>query len=360
MKVAIIHYWLVSMRGGEKVLQSLCSLFPQADIYTHVYDPTAVGDAFAGHSIMTTFIQKLPGARKYYQNYLPLMPLALKQLDLRDYDLVISSESGPAKGVRTAAGALHICYCHTPMRYAWDMYDEYRASASWFKRLMMPPVMHYMRRWDVSSAEQVDHFVANSHFIADRIARCYQRDAEVIYPPVAVDTFGVDPQQEDYYLFVGQLVAYKRADLAVDAFNRSGKQLVIIGEGEQLEMLRRKAQHNVRVLGKQPFEVIRRHYGRCRALIFPGVEDFGIVPVEAMASGRPVIAYRSGGVLETVKEGVTGLFFKQQTAASLNEVVDAFESRPPFDSQTIIEHAQTFSADVFTERFSDLIERMMS
>lgn len=360
MKVAIIHYWLVNMRGGEKVLQALCRIFPQADIYTHVYDPAAIGDAFAGHTTKTTFIQRLPGARRFYQNYLPLMPLALKQLDLRDYDLVISSESGPAKGIRTAPGALHICYCHTPMRYAWDLYDEYRSSAPWLKRLLMPPVMHYMRRWDVSSAAKVDHFVANSHFIADRIARCYQRHAEVIHPPVAVDAFGVDDEQEDYYLFVGQLVAYKRADLAVDAFNQSGRKLVIIGEGEQLDLLRRKARQNVKVLGKQPFAVIRTHYGRCRALIFPGVEDFGIVPVEAMASGRPVIAYRNGGVLETVKDGVTGLFFDQQTAVSLNQVIDAFESRPPFDSQVIIDHAQSFSANVFAERFSALLERLMS
>ena len=360
MKVAIVHYWLVNMRGGEKVLQALCELFPQADIYTHAYVPDTVGNAFVDHSIITSFIQKLPFSRKYYQNYLPLMPMALKSLDLSGYDLVISSESGPAKGVRTDPATLHVCYCHTPMRYAWDMYDEYRSSAPWLKRMLMPPIMHYMRRWDVASAGNVDHFVANSRFVAGRINRYYGRDADVINPPVNVDDFLVNDSPDDFYLLLGQLVTYKRADLAVDAFNQSGRKLVVIGEGEQLDQLKRKAMDNVRVLGRQSFSVIRDHLSRCRALIFPGVEDFGIVPVEAMASGRPVIAYRSGGALETVKEGVTGCFFDQQTVESLNGAVDAFESGPAFDSLTIAKHAQIFSKSVFMHRFSALIERLLS
>lgn len=360
MNVAIIHYWLVSMRGGEKVLQALCGLFPQADLYTHVHDPQATAGAFDGHRIRTTFIQQLPAARKYYQNYLPLMPSALKRLDLSGYDLVISCESGPAKGVTLAPGALHVCYCHTPMRYAWDLYDEYRASATWLKRLLMPSVMRYMRRWDVATAGGVHQFVANSGFVADRIRQIYGRDAVVIHPPVTVDAFAADGEAGDFYLMVGQLVPYKRADLAVEAFNLTGRKLVVIGEGPQYERLRRMAGPNVTLLGRQPFPVIRDHYSRCRALVFPGIEDFGIVPVEAMASGRPVIAYGKGGALETVREGVTGHLFGEQTAASLNAALDSFEGTGHFDSHLIARHARNFDVRVFNERFMALIERLLA
>lgn len=360
MRVAIIHYWLVNLRGGEKVLQEMCKLFPQADIFTHVHDPQALGNTFAGHRIRTTFIQRLPAAVRNYQNYLPLMPLALRRLDLRGYDLVISSESGPAKGVTIAPKARHICYCHTPMRYVWDMYDEYRARAPALKRFLMPPVMGYMRRWDVASARGVDHFVANSRFVAERIRRCYDRDAEVIHPPVATGDFELSEHQDDFYLLVGQLVPYKRADLAVAAFNRSGRKLVVIGDGEQLGLLRGMAGENVRIMGRQPFSVIRQHYSRCRALIFPGVEDFGIVPVEAMASGRPVIAYARGGALETVREPETGRFFHAQTVESLNAAVDAFETAGVFDGGAIAEHAARFDAAVFRRRFAASVERLVS
>ena len=358
MKVAIIHYWLVNMRGGEKVLQALCELFPNADIYTHVHDPLATGRTFENHQIRTTFIQKLPGARRFYQNYLPLMPIALDQLDLSGYDLVISSESGPAKGVKTTPETLHICYCHTPMRYVWDMYHEYRTNAPWYKRWLIPPIMHYMRQRDIASAEKVDYFVANSRFVAERIKKYYQREAEVIHPPVDVDDFCVSEQQEDYYLLVGQLVSYKRADLAVEAFNQSGRKLVVIGAGEQLKMLKQKAQPNVAIMGRQPFEVIRHHYSKCRALIFPGEEDFGIVPVEAMASGRPVIAYGRGGALETVLEGLTGQFFAEQTVASLNEAINSFEADACYDSATIVEHARKFDKSVFKSQFMNLVSRL--
>jgi len=360
MRVAIVHYWLVNMRGGEKVLQALCELFPNADIYTHVHDPRATGTSFEHHEIRTTFIQKLPGAKRFYQNYLPLMPVALDRLDLSGYDLVISSESGPAKGVTTAPETLHVCYCHTPMRYVWDMYHEYRSNAPWYKQLFIPPVMYYMRRRDLASADKVDYFIANSRFVADRIKKYYQRDAAVIHPPVAVDDFCVSTQQEDYYLLVGQLVSYKRADLAVEAFNRSGKKLVVIGEGEQLGMLQRKALPNIVILCRQPFDVIRHHYSRCRALIFPGVEDFGMVPVEAMASGRPVIAFGQGGALETVQEGVTGRFFSEQTVDSLNEAVASFEKDACYDSDIIVEHARKFDKRMFKDQFMACIGMLSS
>ena len=360
MKVAIIHYWLVNMRGGEKVLQALCELFPKADIYTHVHDAAAVGNAFPGHQIKTSFIQKLPGAKRYYQNYLPLMPLALEQLDLRGYDLVISSESGPAKGVITSPDTVHICYCHSPMRYAWDMYHEYRANASWLRRLVMPSLMHYVRQWDLASASRVDCFVANSRFVAGRIKKYYRRDAEVIHPPIVVDDFITSDQQDDYYLMVGQLTPYKRADLAVEAFNQSGRKLVVIGDGEQLKSLQQLAQPNVKIMGRQPFDVIREHYSKCQALIFPGVEDFGMVPIEAMASGRPVIAYARGGALETVRENLSGLFFHEQTIESLNASVAAFEAGGSFDSCAITEYARDFDKSVFNKNFMAVVDRLIS
>lgn len=361
MKIAIVHYWLVGMRGGEKVIEALLDLYPGADIFTHVVDPSAVSrktlDAVSG----TTFVGKLPFATRLYQMYLPFMPLALEQLDLRGYDLVISSESGPAKGVLTDPEALHICYCHSPMRYIWDMYHDYRSNAGWFKRLLMPMVAHYMRMWDVSSAQRVGHFVANSRFVAERIRTFYNRDAEVINPPVAVDDFAPSSVKGGYYLMVGELVGYKRADLAVEAFGSSGRPLKVVGGGECFEALSREAPANVEFLGKVDFSVLKRLYSEARALIFPGVEDFGIVPVEAIASGTPVIAFRKGGALETVVEGKTGLFFDQQTAESLNEAVERFESiEQAFDSAILVNTARAFERQAFLEQFEALVKRRLA
>ncbi|GAM08233.1 putative glycosyltransferase [Geobacter sp. OR-1] len=360
MKVAIIHYWLVTMRGGEKVVEALCELFPQAVIYTHVYDPESVSPTIRQHKVVTTYIQKLPNARKKYQSYLPLMPLALEQLDLREYDLVISSESGPAKGVLTRPDAVHICYCHTPMRYVWDMYFDYRAKAGMVTKLFMLPLIHYLKMWDYVSAGRVDHFIANSHFVARRIEKHYRRRADVIHPPVTTSDFSVAPEHEDYYLALGQLVGYKRFDLAVEAFNALGKRLVIIGEGEALADVKRLARGNVQVLGRQPFAVIKEHLRKCRALIFPGIEDFGIVPVEAMACGKPVISFKAGGALETVLDGVTGLFFEEQTVNSLVAAVRRFESvSGSFDSHRIAEHARNFDREIFKEKISGYILQKM-
>lgn len=357
MKVAIVHYWLVTMRGGEKVVEAICELFPQADIFTHVYNAEAMSSTIRRHKVTTTFIQKLPNATKKYQSYLPLMPLALEQLDLRDYDLVISSESGPAKGVLTRPDALHICYCHTPMRYVWDMYFDYRATAGTLKRWLMLPLIHYLKMWDYVSAGRVDHFIANSHFVAGRIAKHYRRSADVIHPPVATADFSPSSGHEDFYLVLGQLVGYKRVDIAVAAFNSLGRRLVIIGEGEALADLERLAGANVEVLGHQPFSVIKDHLAKCRALIFPGVEDFGIVPVEAMACGKPVIAYKVGGALETVVDGVTGLFFDQQTSDSLIDAVQRFEAvESSFNSLRIAEHARTFDKEIFKKKISEFIK----
>jgi glycosyltransferase involved in cell wall biosynthesis len=359
MKVAIVHYWLVNMRGGEKVIESLCELYPKADIYTHVYDPKAISPVIRQHKISTSFIQKLPKASKKFQSYLPLMPIALEQFNLQKYDLVISSESGPAKGVITRPDALHLCYCHTPMRYVWDMYHDYHEKAGRVTKILMPFLIHYLRMWDMATASRVDHFIANSSFVAKRIQKHYHREADIIHPPVATSDFSVIDKPEDFYLMVGQLVSYKRTDLAVEAFNQSGKSLIIIGDGEQKKKIERAARPNIKFMGRQPFNVIKDHYSRCKALIFPGVEDFGIVPVEAMASGRPVIAFRKGGALETVQDGISGIFFDEQTPDSLNEVVIRFESiQEQFSPWLIAQHARLFDKAFFKERFVELIKKL--
>lgn len=357
MKVAIVHYWLVRMRGGERVVEALCEMYPGADLYTHVYVPSAISDTISRHRVGTSFIQKLPGAERHYQKYLPLMPIAIEQLDLGDYDLVLSSESGPAKGVIVPAHALHICYCHSPMRYAWDLYHEYARHTGTMTRMLMRPLMHYLRMWDFASSARVDHFIANSKNVANRIAKRYRRKALVVHPPVDVGAFQPATELGDYYLVVGQLVPYKRADLAVAAFNKLGKPLIVIGDGPQFGRLKKDARSNVRMLGWQPNAIVRDYYARCRALVFPGEEDFGIVPAECMASGRPVLAYRKGGAMETVLGGVTGMFFEEQTPESLIEAVRRFEaSESTFSSERIALHAQRFSKEKFKESMGQAID----
>ena len=348
MRVAIVHYWLVNMRGGEKVLEALCKIYPQADIFTHVYDPAAVSETIRSHRVTTSFINSLPFARRLYRQYLPLMPLALEQLDLRGYDLIISSESGPAKGIIPPPRALHVCYCHSPMRYLWNMYHEYRRETGPLMRALIPPFAHYLRSWDALVASRVDHFIANSATVADRIERYYRRESDVVHPPVTTECFSIAPRDElgDYYLMVGELVAYKRPDLAIETFNALGKKLIVIGGGQMLDRLRKIAGPTVTLLGPQPFEVLQHHYARCRALIFPGEEDFGIVPLEAMASGRPVIAYGCGGATETVVDGLTGVFFNEQTPQSLTAAIARFEASE-FSPERIRAHAQKFGEERF-------------
>lgn len=356
MKVAIVHYWFVGMRGGEKVVEALLRLFPDADIYCHVYDPAAISPLIGKRIRGATFINRLPFAKTRYQAYLPLMPLALEQLDLRGYDLVISSESGPAKGVIVDPDALHLCYCHSPMRYVWDMYHDYRATAGWLARLLMPLAMHYLRIWDVTSAARVSHFICNSHYVAARVRQYYRRSASVIHPPVAVDEFEPAADIGDYYLFVGQLVDYKRADLAVEAFNANKRPLKVVGDGPQMRRLKASAGANVELLGKVDAEQLKHLYAQCKALIFPGVEDFGIVPLEAMASGRPVIALGRGGALETVVDGETGVIFDQQSVNSLNEAILRFEERESsFCSAALRSHAERFGEARFLQEINRAI-----
>lgn len=357
MKIAIVHYWIVAMRGGEKVLESLCELFPTADIFTHVYDPKAISPAIRRHSVTSTLIGRLPFAKRLYKFYLPLMPMALEQLDLRSYDLVISSESGPAKGVLTRPDALHVCYCHTPMRYIWNMYLDYKESVNPMLRPVMARLAGSLRVWDQYSAGRVDLFIANSGNVRRQIKKYYGRDAVVVHPPVDVDGFtAADEKVGDFYLSVGQLVRYKRIDLAIEACNHLSRQLVIIGEGPEYKSLRKLAGSTITFLGRQDFASLRQHYARCRALLFPGEEDFGIVPVEAIAAGRPVIAFRRGGALETVVEGRTGLFFNEQSAASLEQALLDFENiEHSFDPAKIAEHARQFSRAEFKRRIGEIL-----
>lgn len=349
-RVAIIHYWLVGMRGGERVIERLLHLFPHADIFTHVYVPDAVSTLIRSRPVKTSFINKLPGAARHYQKYLPLMPMALEQLDLRGYDLVISSESGPAKGVIAAPDALHVCYCHSPMRYLWDHYHDYRNTAGRLTRAMMPILFRGLRDWDVASASRVDRIVANSHFIQRRVRRAWGRDAQVVFPPVEVDLFSASADVEPRYLWVGQMTPYKRADLAVDAFNTLKLPLLMVGEGEMAAELKQRAGPNITIVPKLDFAGLRRAYATSRALIFTAEEDFGIVPVEMMASGRPVLAYGKGGAVDTVAPGVSGLFFPEQTASSLIESIRELENwLPDFDPAAGMAHARRFAPEVFDE-----------
>ncbi len=356
MRVAIVHYWLTSMRGGEKVLEALLGLFPQADIFTHVLVPDRIAPAIMKRRITTSFIQKLPFSARHYQKYLPLMPLALEQFDLRGYDLVISSESGPAKGVITRADTLHVCYCHSPMRYLWDFYQDYLEEAPRPLRPFWRCISHRLRQWDVLSSFRVDHFAANSRTVASRIAKHYRREARVIHPPVDVESFAPEehsfPQPEDFYLFVGQLNAYKRADIAVEACSRLGVRLIVIGEGPERKRLERLAGPTVTFSGRLPTLQVVSHMQRCRALLFPGEEDFGIAPVESLAAGRPVIAYARGGATESIRHGRTGILFPRQDAASLSAALEEFASgRFAFAPEDLLQAARRFSMQAFQESF---------
>jgi glycosyltransferase involved in cell wall biosynthesis len=359
MKVAIVHYWLVGMRGGERVLEALCDIYPQAVIITHVAARDRLSEKILLHEIRETFIARLPMAKKHYQKYLPLMPLALEMVDMSEFDLVISSESGPAKGIIPRPDAVHICYCHSPMRYIWDHFHIYRAGAGFLTKRLMPMIAHKMRVWDVTTAVRVDMFIANSQFVAKRIQKYYRRSAEVIAPPVAVDEFSPAPSNEigDHYLMAGELVSYKRPDLAIEAFTRSGRKLRVIGDGDQRVSLERNAGPNIEFLGKVSFDRLKHEFARCRALVFPGEEDFGIIPVEVMASGRPVIAFGRGGVVDSVVDGVTGQFFSVQTAQALNDAISNFELGlgQRLNTDLIANHAQQFSTIEFARKFKNRV-----
>ena len=358
-----MHDWLTGMRGGERCLEVFCELFPRADLFTLLHVPGSVSPVIEGRRIVTSFVQRLPGARRRYRDYLPLFPAAIRGLDLGGCNLVVSSSHAVAKGVRVPPGALHVCYCFTPMRYVWDLYDEYFGPrAGLATRLLMPPVAAALRRWDRRTAAGVHHFVAISRFVADRIRRNYGRHADVIYPPVNVSRFHVEETPGDFYLVVSALTPYKRVDVAVEAANRLGRRLVVVGTGPEEVRLRALAGPTVELLGWRNDGETAELYARCRALLFPTLEDFGITPLEAMASGRPVIALGQGGALETVvppggAEPPTGLFFERQAADDLAAAMRRLESGAVrFEPKALRRRAEAFDRPQFKER----MERYLS
>ena len=360
MKLAIVHDGLATNggRGGaEWVLTVLKELYPDAPVYTTVYNKARMPEYFQGYDIRPSFLQHFPYAPKNHRLYLPLMPSAVENLDLRDFDVVLSCSHSAVKGVITSPHTRHLCYCYTPLRYAWDMYHEYMELGwkSRMARLLIPPLLTYIRAWDSLSSNRVDQFIAISDYVAQRIRKYYRRESTVIYPPVDCSLFAASDTIEPYFLVVSRLESYKRIDLAVQAFNQLGLPLVIIGDGSEREKLQNMAQANIRFLGRQPDEIVREHLAKCQALIFPGEEDFGITPVEAQASGRPVIAYRGGGALETVSEKTTGIFFDDKNAESLAEAVQGFDA-VQFDSEAIQRHARQFDISVFRQKMRTMTE----
>ena len=356
-KSALLHYWLTNVRGGEKVLAALGEILPGADIFTHAYRPEPFGEASRGmlwgHRVSESFIARLPLGRRKPQAYLPLMPAASRSLRLDGYDLVVSSESGPIKGIRKPAGARHVCYCHTPMRYLWDMREEYYRRAGLAGKLAMKAFTGYLRKADLRSAESVDAFVANSAFVAERIRRIYGRESVVVHPPVDVEFFSSGepaavPFAGDYYLYAGELLDYKRPGLAVDAALAMDRNLVVVGNGGLRAALERRAAGRTNVVfeGRVSDERLRSLMAGAKALVFPGVEDFGIVPVEAQASGTPVLAFGAGGALETVREGETGLFFRDGSVDSLCAAIEELESRK-WSAELCRKNAARFSRGTF-------------
>jgi len=349
------------MRGGEKMLEALLEMFPDADICTNVYDAGAVSDIIKSRKIYTSYINKLPFAKKLYQLYMPLMPSALVEFNLQQYDLVISSEAGPAKGVVPNPNAYHLCYCHSPMRYLWDMYHEYFKGTNPVMRFFMKRLIPSLRVWDITSANLVDRFVTNSSYVAKRIRRIYNRDAEVIYGPAPIERYlGVERAPNDYYLFFGQITGYKRADLAIEACVKSGRKLVVAGAGAKKRDIKKYEKTGfVRFTGRVSNEKAAELLAGARALLYPGIEDLGLVPIEANAAGCPVIAFRDGGALDTIKENVTGIFFDEQSPASLIEALDRFETmeaKGAFRSrEAFANHVQQFSPNAFKERIQRII-----
>ncbi len=355
MKVALVHEFLVTWGGSDLVVREFADVYPEAPIYTALYDRAALGDRFSDRTVISSFLQKAPFALKKHRLFMPFFPMAFESFDLSGYDVVLSSHHMSAKSVITPATTCHVCFVHTPMRYAWDFYHEYIAGFGRVSRWPMRLLFHYLRAHDVAAANRVDWFVANSRNVARRIMKHYRREAAVIHSPVQASRFAVSEGVEDYYLVVSRLVPYKRVDLAVEAFNRLGHKLLIAGSGPEMERLKSKAKPNIEFLGFVPDEKIPDLYSKCRAFIFPGEEDFGITPLEAQASGRPVIAYGAGGALETVASGATGAFFDRQTPDALEEAVRSFDWQS-VDPQRIRAHAETFDVSVFKRKIADFVE----
>jgi glycosyltransferase involved in cell wall biosynthesis len=368
VRVALVHDWLTGMRGGERCLEVFCELFPGADLFTLLHVPGRVSPAIEGRRIVTSFIQRLPAAARRYRHYLPLMPAAVGRFDLRGYDLVLSSSHCVAKGARPAPGSLHVCYCFTPMRYAWDRYGDYVGGhAGLPARLALPALAPALRGWDRATSGRVHHYVAISEHVRARVRRCYGREAAVIYPPVDVQRFELATGREgDFYLVVSALVAYKRIDLAVRAARALGRRLLVVGTGPEEARLRALAGPGVEFLGWRSDAEIARLYRGCRAVLFPGCEDFGIVPLEAMAAGRPVIALAAGGALETIvppggETPPTGLFFGEQTVEALTAAMRRFEEEAErFEPKALRARAELFDRERFRAAARAYLEQRLA
>ena len=382
MKIAIIHDWLTGMRGGEKCLEVLCKLYPSADIFTLLHIPGKVSPVIESHRIHTSFIQNLPFSKSKYRYYLPLMPFAIEAFDLKGYDLILSSSHCVAKSVKPGPSSMHICYCHTPMRYIWDQFDQYfgKGKSSWFAATAMKFIRGWLQRWDVKTSRRVNHFIANSRHVQKRIKKYYNQEAAIIHPPVDTGLFTPDTNEkkENYFLIVSAFAPYKRLDLAVNAFNQLNLPFFVIGEGQDAKRLKEMAKTNIHFEGWLDNTQIRSYFARCRAFIFCGEEDFGITLLEAQAMGRPVIALGRGGALETVvpdsqswklETGIdkiatskpTGVFFYEQTPEALIKAIQHFESiESQFDANAIRTHAQKFDVSVYTERMKTFIEKKLA
>jgi glycosyltransferase involved in cell wall biosynthesis len=376
MRVAIVHHWFISRAGGERVFDSIASIFPGADVFTLFLDKQKFPPALHKHKITTSFLDKIPAAQRAHRHLLPFYPLAVEMLDLSGYDLVITSDSGPMKGVLTDPHSTHICYCHSPMRYLWDGYSAYHRSMSPLAQTIFGIASHYVRNWDFSAAQRVDHFIANSYYVAGRIRKYYRRDSTIIHPPINTSQSYLAGKHENYYLAVGRLVAYKRTDILINACSRLGRKLVIVGEGPERKKLERHSPKNVEFLGELDDSELRNVYAKCRALLFAADEDFGMVPLEAQSYGRPVIAFGKGGSLETVigtyppiggqkgnedNTAMTGVFFEEQTAESLANAILCFESSEEiFLPYHIQSHARRFDTSIFLDRMRDYIKRVIT
>ena len=353
MRVAVVHDWLNGMRGGEKVLEAILELYPQAVIYTLFLEPGKVSPRIESHQIITSWLARIPGVYRHYRNLLPLFPAAVESWDLNGYDLVISSSHAVAKGVR-AGSATHVCYCHTPMRYVWDAEDDYAFNP--VRRLAMHAMRGRLQRWDCEKAREVDHFVANSRFVRDRIRKYYGRDAVVIQPPIDTHFFtpGTSTEREDFYLVAGALVPYKRVDLVIGAFNQLGRRLVVAGSGPALKSLRQLARGNVEFRGWVTDDELRRLYRSAKGLVMAAREDFGMVAVEAQACGCPVIAFGAGGGSETTQDGINGVLFAEQHVDDIVQAVRRLESMTwPVDQ--VRRQVETFSRENFQVRFRKLV-----
>ncbi len=357
MKTALVYDWLVTMGGGEKTLSAIEELYP-SPIHTLVHDPKQLmGTPFENKEIHTSFLQKFPFAKSHYRNYLPFFPLAIEQFDLSGYDLVISTSHAVSKGVLTHCDQLHLCYCLTPMRYAWDLTHRYLEGVSGIRKKIAKAALHYLRNWDIATLKRVDHFASISHYIASRIKKVYGRDSEVIYPPVDVEAIPFCSAKENYYLAVSRMVPYKRIDLIVEAFaHLPDQRLVVIGDGPEMKKVKSLSKNNVEILGWQPDAKIRELMSKAKGFLFAAEEDFGIVVVEAQAAGTPIIAFGKGAVLETVVPNKTGLFYPKQEVSSLIAAIQAFE-KETFDPYEIRKSAERFSKQRFMNEFKQFVTK---